>query len=269
MYEIRDPIHGSIIIDEHERRVVDHPWFQRLRHIRQLGFVSIVYPGAVHDRFQHSLGVMHLAGSMWEHLLEHRSSLAEGLDPADRGYARRVVRLAGLLHDAGHAPFSHTSEAFLPPRAAMCLPEHWYEQGASPDGTVQATHEDLTLALLHGLVQDGTLDEDEALDVGSVLAPAVRPGSHLAGLGPVRGILQALVSGEVDADRSDYLLRDSHYTGVTYGVYDLTRLLACLRILDGPDVPELGLDVHGVHPLESLLLARYHMFNQVYFHKTP
>ena len=80
---------------------------------------------------------------------------------------------------------------------------------------------------------------------------------------------QRMFSGEMDADRCDYLLRDSHFTGVSYGVFDLPRLRACLTVLDGPDGPELGLDAHGVFALEGLLLARYHMFHQVYFHKTP
>lgn len=268
-YEIRDPIHGAIVIDEHERQVVDHPWFQRLRHIRQLGFVSVVYPGGVHDRFQHSLGVLHLAGLMFDRALAQSPRFQAQLADTDRIYARRVLRLAGLLHDAGHAPFSHTSEAYLPAQVALALPQTWYGEGFAPSPAVSATHEHCTLAFIAGLVSEGRLDEEEARDIAAVLSPDIRPGRRLAALGPVRGILQALISGEVDADRSDYLLRDSHFTGVDYGVYDLTRLLACLRILDGPGGPELGLDVHGVHPLEGLLLARYHMFLQVYFHKTP
>ncbi|MFW5845438.1 MAG: HD domain-containing protein [Planctomycetota bacterium] len=268
-YEIRDPIHGSIVIDELERRVVDHPWFQRLRHIRQLGFVSLVYPGAVHDRFQHSLGVMHLAGSMWQQLLAQSPEFDASLTAAHRDHALLLLRLAGLLHDTGHAPFSHTAEAFLPPRSQLDLPWSWYREGCAPAADSQASHEDLTLALVQGLQREGVLAAEIAQDVAAIICPDIRPGGMLQDLAAVRGILTSLISGELDADRCDYLLRDSHYTGVSYGVYDLPRLLHCLRVIDGPDGPELGLDLHGVHPLESLLLARYHMFLQVYFHKTP
>ena len=113
-YDIRDPIHGTIVISEDERRVVDHPWVQRLRAIRQLGFVHLVYPGAVHDRFQHSLGVMHLAGERFRRLVAtHPPGFADFAE-GELEHAYRVLRLAGLLHDAGHPPFSHSCEEYLP-----------------------------------------------------------------------------------------------------------------------------------------------------------
>jgi uncharacterized protein len=268
MYEIRDPIHRTILISEAERQVVDHPWVQRLRHIRQLGFVSLVYPGAVHDRFQHSLGVMHLAGHRFQRLMDDRGAGLGDYAHADLAYAHGLARLAGLLHDVGHAPFSHTAEAFFPPVERFALPCDWYRDGQAPAGR-QATHEDATLAVVHALVRAGAVADDAGRDIAAILSPAVRRSRRLAGLGPLVRILRALVSGEVDADRCDYLLRDAHFAGVTYGAYDLTRLLATETVVAGPDGPELGLDVHGVHVLESLLLARYHMFLQVYFHKTP
>jgi len=263
-YEIRDPIHGTIVIDDVERAVVDHPWVQRLRHIRQLGFVNLVYPGAVHDRFQHSLGVMHLAGARFARLRPGFHAFAA----ADLDHAWRVARFAGLLHDVGHPPFSHTAEVLLPPVERFLLPDDWYRPGLKPHGR-QATHEDCSLAIIHGLVGEGVLDDGLARDVASVLSPAVRRGPRLGGLGSLVSCLRYLVSGEVDSDRCDYLLRDSHFAGVTYGIYDLDRLQACEMVLPGPDGPEIGLDLHGVHALEALLLARYHMFHQVYFHKTP
>ena len=267
-YEIRDPIHRTVIITEDERRVLDHPWVQRLRHIRQLGFVSLVYPGAVHDRFQHSVGVMHLAGDRFRRLVEAKPKALADYDRTDLDYGHHVLRLAGLLHDAGHAPYSHTSEHFLPPVEELLLPADWYRENLRPANR-QATHEDSSLALIHGLVLDGTLAEPVGRDVAAVLSTTVRRSPRLAALGSLTGVLRALVSGETDADRCDYLLRDSHFSGVSYGIYDLPRLIACETVLSGPDGPELGLDVHGVHALEGLLLARYHMFLQVYFHKTP
>jgi uncharacterized protein len=267
-YEIRDPIHRTIFITEDERPIVDHPWIQRLRHIRQLGFVSLVYPGAVHDRFQHSLGVMHLASDRFKRLCVAKPKALGGFSESDLEYGYRVLRLAGLLHDAGHAPFSHTAEHYLPPIERVCLPEDWYRSGLVPKDR-QAHHEDLSLAIIHGLVGEGVIEEHMARDVAAVLSSSIRRSPRLRDLGTLVAILRALVSGEIDADRGDYLLRDSHFLGVTYGIYDLPRLTACETILAGPEGPELGLDVHGVHALEGLLLARYHMFLQVYFHKTP
>lgn len=267
-YEIRDPIHRTIIVTEDERQVLDHPWVQRLRHIRQLGFVSLVYPGAVHDRFQHSVGVMHLAAERFRRLRRECADALKDFSAADLDHADRVLRLAGLLHDVGHAPFSHTSERFLPAVERFALPDDWYRDGHKPSGRI-ATHEDCSLALIHGLVKTGILDGGLGRDVAAVLSSRIRRTPRLAALGSLVGILRALVSGEIDADRCDYLLRDSHFAGVTYGIYDLQRLIACETVLRGPDGPELGLDVHGVHALEGLLLARYHMFHQVYFHKTP
>lgn len=267
-YEIRDPVHGTITIGEEERRVVDHPWIQRLRSIRQLGFVNLVYPGAVHDRFQHSLGVMHLAGARFRRLIEARPAAFAGYEAADLEHAWRVVRLAGMLHDAGHTPFSHTCEDYLPPVERVLLPADWYREGRRPAGR-RATHEDCSLAIVAGIAAEGALDPEVARDVAAVLSPRVRRSRRLAGQGSLVGILRALVSGEIDADRCDYLLRDSRFAGVSYGIYDLARLMACEVVVDGPVGPELGLDIHGVHALEELLLARYHMFLQVYFHKTP
>jgi len=266
-YEIRDPIHRTIIISEDERQVVDHPWVQRLRHIRQLGFVSLVYPGAVHDRFQHSLGVMHLAGARFQRLAD-AGQLGE-FSATDLRYAYRLARFAGLLHDVGHAPFSHTAEAFFPAVECVRLPADWYRSGRQPSGR-QSTHEDFSLAVIHGLIGEGVLDEDLARDLCAILSSDIRRSRRFSALGPLVGILRALVSGEIDSDRCDYLLRDSHFAGVTYGIYDLQRLIACEQIVRGPDgEPVLGMDVHGVHALEGLLLARYHLFLQVYFHKTP
>lgn len=267
-YEIRDPIHGTITIDDEERRVVDHPWVQRLRSIRQLGFVPLVYPGAVHDRFQHSLGVMHLAGQRFRRLVDARSEGLAGYSEADLGHAWRILRFAGMLHDVGHPPFSHSCEEYLPAVERVLLPSDWYRAGQKPAGR-RATHEDCSLAIIAGLARQDVLDPDLARDVCAVLSPAVRRSRRLASLGSLVGILRALISGELDADRCDYLLRDSHFAGVSYGIYDLPRLMACEVVIEGPDGPELGLDIHGVHALEELLLARYHMFVQVYFHKTP
>ncbi|TVR12952.1 MAG: HD domain-containing protein [Planctomycetota bacterium] len=265
--EIRDPVHHNMHFDSEERRILDHPWVQRLRHIRQLGFVSLVYPGAVHDRLQHSMGVCHVAGQAFDQLCSH-GLLQELYDTNDLAYARRILRLAALLHDVGHAPFSHTAEEHLSAVEAFALPADWYRAGHIPSAR-KAHHEDCTLAVVAALAQSQVIAEDEARDICAVLSPHVRRSKRLAHLGSLVSLLRDLVSGELDADRCDYLLRDSHFCGVSYGLFDLPRLLQSMRVVSGPQGPELGIDGDGIHVFEGLLLARYHMFLQVYFHKTP
>ena len=116
-FEIRDPIHGFIELDDWEREIVNHPVFQRLRRIRQLGLTDMVYPGATHSRFEHSLGVMHVATRMFEAIVDRRRDfLRAAYKYDDAGLARdkRILRLAALLHDVGHAPFSHGGEGLMP-----------------------------------------------------------------------------------------------------------------------------------------------------------
>ena len=122
--------------------------------------------------------------------------------------------------------------------------------------------------MIYDLAKSGTLDPDLARDICAVLNPSIRRSPRLSQWGSLVHVLRGLVSGELDVDRDDYLLRDSHYCGVRYGIFDLKRLLACLTTVPGERGPELALDGDGIHAFEGLLLARYHMFLQVYFHKT-
>src|SRR5262244_3016118 len=129
---IRDPIHGTLPVSADEAAVVDSVWYQRLRHVRQLGFGELAFPGATHTRHAHSLGAMHVASRLFDAAF---ASLE--LPDADRSALRRVVRAATLLHDIGHMPLSHASERIAPKRASLSLPV-W----AVPDQEGQASHED-------------------------------------------------------------------------------------------------------------------------------
>ncbi len=238
---IRDPIHGFIRGDGLERELIDSRPLQRLRSIRQLGFANLVFPGAEHSRFSHVLGAMALAGRVYDALAAQSDGL---LDPDHRSRERRLVRVAALVHDIGHAPFSHSAEGL-------------FEGGID--------HEEMTRRLLG-------IDEMRAIfqRAGDGLTPEAVIGL-LAGPEDATGrLLAQIISGELDVDKMDYLLRDSLYCGVRYGSFDLERLLDTILPLQDPETGEWGLGIGegGVHALEALVMARYYMFTQVYFNVT-
>lgn len=216
---VRDPIHGSIRLDDWVVPLVDHPVMQRLRRVQQLGTADLVYPGAHHKRFEHSLGAYHLAGRMAEGL---------GLD----GGEALTLRAAALLHDVGHGPFSHAFEELVK------------EEGRR--------HEEMTV----DLVRWGPLAD--LLRQGGVDPVAV--GDLILGKGPLAGI----VSGALDADRMDYLMRDAHYTGVRASVDpDRLRGVAERDAEHGVVIRE-----SGVLAAEGLLTTRFLMYPSVYLHHT-
>lgn len=258
LHEIRDPVHTFIRVDSDEREVLDSRPVQRLRHIHQLALTALVYPGATHKRFEHSLGVMELATRIFETVtrresLRHETAREIVPDRDDElRYWRKVLRMAALCHDIGHLPFSHAAEDEL-------LPEGW-------------DHERLTIELIRS-------KEMEA--IWTSLTPPLK-SEHIVKLAVGRkkagsefssweGILAEVIVGDAfGADRMDYLLRDSLHAGVAYGRFDHHRLIDTLRILpqelEGSQEPVLGVEDGGLHSAEALLLARYFMYTQVYFH---
>lgn len=258
-HEIRDPVHIFIRMDTDERRVLDSRPFQRLRHIHQLALTYLVYPGATHRRFEHSLGVMELATRIYDvvtrpeniHFESVRNILPE-YDSLPHKYWRRVLRMAALCHDLGHLPFSHGAEKQL-------LPEGW-------------NHEQITGILIRNdEMQEIWNNMEVPLKASDIEKIALGPKEIRTDFSDWEAILAEIIVGDTfGADRIDYLLRDSLHAGVAYGRFDHYRLIDTLRILpkgDDSDEPTLGLDLGGIQSAEALLWARYFMFSQVYFHR--
>jgi HD superfamily phosphohydrolase len=264
---IRDPIHGTIDVSDEEKAVIDSRYYQRLRQVRQLGFGDLAFPGATHTRHAHSLGAMHVAARVFGAV-----AARSHLPPEVQARFAAAVRLAVLCHDLGHMPLSHASERIAPPRAVLGLPA-WLDVVAEGE---QATHEDFTAKLLLDssltpLIAQryGALGITPEAVVGLITgaSPPREPGFAHGGV-DWTPLLRAIVSGELDADRMDYLVRDSFYTGVNYGRYDMDWIISNLN----PAVKEgrayLALSRAAAFAFEDFLLSRYHMFVSVYYHHT-
>jgi HD superfamily phosphohydrolase len=217
MKVIKDSVHDYIEVSGVARNLLDTPALQRLRHITQLGTADYVYPAANHTRFEHSLGVYHLASEALAHL---------GIE----GRQAERVRAAAICHDVGHGPYSHCLEGLIHRRTGKY-------------------HDDVADLLLKG-------------QIAAVLAAHDLDPEKVADLVRGEGRLGQLISGELDVDRTDYLVRDAHHTGVPYGTIDHGRLTRELRFVDG----ELVLGEGNVQTAESLLVARALMNPTVYNH---
>ena len=231
---VRDPIWNTIRMDPVAAAIMDTPAFQRLRYIRQLGFAHLVYPGATHTRFDHALGVYHLAARALQVLREGRTLT---------GRIRRDARLipyAALLHDIGHYAFSHALEELAP-------------------GRIAGGHEEMSARFF------ASAPLAEALrPLGDGAAAEI----HRIIGGGGDNALRGLVSGSLDLDKMEYLRRDAHFCGVPYGEVDAERILQGLILVRDPETNrwEVGLRAKAVSTLESLLFSKYQMFRTVYWH---
>ncbi|MEE2787987.1 MAG: phosphohydrolase [Myxococcota bacterium] len=266
MISIRDPIHGNIRLSPDELAIVDHPIFQRLRGIKQLGFTDQAFPGATHTRYAHGLGAMEVVTRMFD-----------GVFPADRGLLppetrtrfRQLLRLALLLHDLGHPPGSHASEAAMPNRHLLGL-----DCFSDDEQAQQACHEDYTIKLLVDSPLTGALMDrfsDYGIypkDIANLITGRYGERNHAFQVDGIDylPLLGQMVSGEMDADRMDYLQRDSFYTGVSYGKFDQTWLLDNLTHHIVDNRAYMALTNRAVFAFEDFLLSRYHMFVSVYYH---
>ena len=226
--EITDPIHGYIQISKAEKEIIDLPVFQRLRRIRQLAGAHLVYPSAQHSRFEHSLGAMHIAGTAGSVLL--RKGYISNQESVEE------LRLAALLHDIGHGPFSHLFEEVLELRG-------------------KTTHEEIGRRLIL------------ETEISETLKKHSHSPERISSLSFGRqqvGFKHEVISGALSADIMDYLPRDGLFTGAEYAKIDYHRLVSSLEVHSG----RLAISRSALNSLESMLISRYEMFKAVYFHKT-
>lgn len=219
---INDPVHGFITIPSTLiYQLIEHPYFQRLRRVKQLGVTSIVYPGAQHTRFQHSLGAMHLMADAIETLRGKGHEITET--------EAEAAKIAILLHDIGHAPFSHVMESIL---------------------ISDLSHEAISLLLMNELNNQFDNQLSTAIEIFTFKYK--------------KKFLSQLVSSQLDMDRLDYLKRDSFFSGVHEGVIGSDRIIKMLGVFND----ELVVEEKGIYSIEKFLVARRLMYWQVYLHKT-
>ena len=226
--EIKDPVHGYVYITEEEKEIIDSFPVQRLRRLRQLAGAEYVYPGANHTRFEHSVGVMYLAGRAMENpKISQRT---------DEGEAE-MVRIAALLHDVGHGPFSHVFEHLL--------------------DKLGKTHEDMTLWLIRNSELKGILNKIgySPEDIGKLAIGNLHR--------PDKAFLNQIISSAIDVDKLDFIVRDTYHTGAEYGYTDIFRLIHALDVLD----ENLAVDLGALSALESFIIARIESFKSIYFHR--
>ncbi|MEP6627674.1 MAG: HD domain-containing protein [Ginsengibacter sp.] len=219
---INDPVYGFITVDDELiNKIISHPFYQRLRRIHQMAMAHLVYPGAVHTRLHHSLGAYHL---MCNALLELKGKGIE-ISPKEE----QAAKIAILLHDIGHGPYSHALENTL---------------------IKETDHEEISLMLMKKLNEEFGGKLQTAIDIFNNNYP--------------KKFLHQLISGQMDVDRMDYLIRDSFFTGVSEGVIGYDRIIKMLTVHNG----ELMIEEKGIHSVEKFLVSRRFMYWQVYLHKT-
>jgi uncharacterized protein len=260
--EVRDPVHGSIKILDEEIKILEHPFFQRLRNIKQLGFSEFIFPGATHTRYLHSIGVMDVSTKVFDQLFKEQKNSIE----IER--LKETVRLACLLHDIGHAPLSHTTEFVMPTVDKLKIPPQFIQ-----NPNAQATHEDYTIkSIVDSSFTDSFKSVKSRYGVEPNHVAELVTGSYLDAASFTIGgvnyfpLLHQLVSSEMDCDRMDYLLRDSYFCGVSYGKFDLDWIIDNMKptIINGEAF--VGISERAVATFDDFLLCRFHMFLMVYFH---
>jgi HD superfamily phosphohydrolase len=306
-----DPVHGGIPYFSHEKQLLDHPLFQRLRHIKQNDILHFVFPGATHSRFEHCIGTMYVAGRIFKNMirnyLTNRKQLFLSKEQVDAiQYCYGCLRMAALLHDLGHMPFSHLFEEsksgelllsdseiiktlwtdeiriFVKDVPTHLRHEHYSILAASEllKGLVEKGNFQFEVNDIIGMMEDGNPVPSERFCVSAVATLKLFskepdeidkiPNATLSIA--IRDMFKDIISGEIDADKMDYLLRDSYFSGCNYGTYNIDHLTQniCVGFDKDPANLWIGIAINkkGLGALEDFVHSRFRMYLQVYGHKT-
>jgi uncharacterized protein len=301
---ILDPIHGLIRMSDDEMKIISHPLFNRLRKVKQNTFLYYVFPSANHTRFEHSIGVMHLASEMFLNSFSNASTLKNKQKKYNIEGDRNILdkeffsskdfveiflnlRIAALLHDIGHGPMSHLFDEFAPINSefismiksdeslkinnefSIALENVIKMNGKGMENRVE--HEYVSYYFAAKVLIDIGFEVDRIKEIITIMNEKLNLKIRRIEDYNLTPFLNQIVAGApLDCDRMDYLLRDSYFTGVKYGTYDLNRLLkSLLPFIDSESSNiRLGIKKSGLPAIENFLQARYELYVQVYFHKT-
>ncbi|WP_089059394.1 HD domain-containing protein [Flavobacterium plurextorum] len=311
---ILDPLHGDIKLSEIEKWIIQHPIFTRLRRVKQNTFLYYVFPSANHTRFEHSIGVMHLAGKIFDsckenfatgqkkkekYFIKGKSSFynLNNLEEREEVYYQEL-RLAALLHDIGHGPLSHlfdkfaiSKDAFLKIAEESKVLKNYYSafEKLIAANKNKVEHEIISCAFIFILIDELKMrhitDEHKFSPSAKVIIESLSAERIVKLIEPDFENLQEftdskennytsffsriITSFPIDADRMDYLLRDSYFSGVTYGIYDINRIFASfMATKDADNNVYLAYKESGLDSMLRFIQSRSHLYNQVYFHKT-
>lgn len=262
--KIYDPVHGFIHFDEDEKQLINSYVFQRLRNIRQLGGASFVFPGAVHSRLEHSLGVMELSSRIYKKICSNTRpdliSFIPRKNSPEYFYYKKILRIAALSHDLGHLPFSHIAEKDL-------LGDFGHEKI-----TLLILKSDLLKELFNRIkakflfLKDKNIVEDIIkISLGEKILTIIDKEKTYQFTNFEKVLSQIIIGDFFGTDRIDYLLRDAKFTGLSYGAFDYTQLMEALRILPkNKKEISLGIEEDGIESCEALIFARHFMYKRVY-----
>lgn len=287
--KILDPIHGIIRMTALEMDFISHPLYQRLRNIKQNSFLYKVFPSAVHSRFEHSLGVLHLSNEILKNLhlnaIRYNKKYDDGhvfcsINKLPKHNVQEL-RLAALMHDLGHGPMSHQFESFMPSKSQMIdILDNKYHKilNVLKNGNDRVEHEQLSLIFCHiiynELKENGKVDD--SINIENVFKIIEKKYDDQKIVQKIDGVeldilplLTSIISScPIDADRMDYLQRDSYFSGVKCGIYDYNRLFMSIVPVEEDGKVCLAYKESGIDSIAEFIGARSSLFSQVYYHKT-